>query len=171
MSRRGIFHGPSVVYIGDAAHGESLFIFSSKGLFSFFSPRVLGMSPQLGQGANMALLDSSILSECLLDCNTVRNPASVACALSKFSQRRQSQLAFYQMVSRLLTPVFQSHSATLGVTRDLFTGPLTQRVPFIRQQALLSLAGMKTSLFGELELDPYLKMFGQSPFRGENSVG
>ena len=119
------------------------------------------MSPQLGQGANMALLDASTLANCI---GNPDNTVTVAQAIRSYSAERRSQLAFYQTTSRLLTPVWQSHSKTIGFARDLFCGPVTQRIPYVRTQALFSLAGMKTSLFGNLPLEDYVELFENKPF-------
>jgi hypothetical protein len=46
----------------------------------------------------------------------------------------------------MLTPVFQSALPGLGTLRDLFAGPVG-RLPFVRRQALLTLAGLKDGLW------------------------
>ena len=83
-------------------------------------------SPQLGQGANMALLDALALATALLpdhkDLNT---------ALAAFHALRRRHLALYQFGSRLLTPLYQSDSRILPVLRDRVLTPAT-RLPGIR---------------------------------------
>lgn len=88
----------NTVLIGDAAHGTS---------------------PQLGQGASMALLDAYELARQLERCDRT------ATALSAFVTARRSQLRYVRLASRFLTPLFQSRSSTLALMRDIFCGPVT----------------------------------------------
>ena len=62
------------------------------------------MSPQLGQGANMALLDAWALSKSV---ESARNNESIDWAKlwQTYHQHRQSSTNFYQFLSRLLTPL------------------------------------------------------------------
>lgn len=105
-----------VVCIGDAAHG---------------------MSPQLGQGVNMALLDAQALADAL---DVQRG--DVAAALPDYARRRARHVAIYQAISRWLTPLFQSDHAALAPLRDACFGPLG-RLPLMRGQMLSILAGTK----------------------------
>jgi 2-polyprenyl-6-methoxyphenol hydroxylase-like FAD-dependent oxidoreductase len=104
-----------VVFIGDAAHG---------------------MSPQLGQGVNMALLDAQALADAL------RAHADVERALTHYAHMRASHIAVYQWMSRWLTPLFQSDFAMLGTLRDRVFGPFGQ-MPFARREMLKILTGTK----------------------------
>jgi 2-polyprenyl-6-methoxyphenol hydroxylase-like FAD-dependent oxidoreductase len=110
------WHG-RVVFIGDAAHG---------------------MSPQLGQGVNMALLDAQALASAL---ETQRD---IDDALAAYARERTRHVAIYQWLSRRLTPLFQSDSRVLAPLRDVFFGPVG-RLPLARQQMLKILAGTKRS--------------------------
>lgn len=112
------WHENRVVVIGDAAHS---------------------MSPQLGQGANLGLIDAKVLFECLR-----QHP--VPQALTLYSEARKNQLQFYQNASRFVTPWFQSSSRMMGLLRDQLHGLFCQ-VPFIRHQMLLTLACMKNGYF------------------------
>ena len=114
------WHTERVVWIGDCGHA---------------------MSPQLGQGANLALMDALVLSEC----------ASHA----EYSDRRRAHLTFYQFASRWLTPFFQSSFPILSPLRDTFAMPF-HRWNWYRRQMLLSLAGVKTGLFSTLSTVPLL---------------
>jgi 2-polyprenyl-6-methoxyphenol hydroxylase-like FAD-dependent oxidoreductase len=104
-----------LVFVGDAAHG---------------------MSPQLGQGVNMALLDAQALADAL------RQHADVERALAHYADARASHVAVYQSLSRWLTPLFQSDRALLGVLRDAAFGPFG-RLPFARREMLKILTGTK----------------------------
>ena len=94
---------PGIAFIGDAAHRAS---------------------PQLGQGANMALLDAMALRLALED--------GLEGALTRYAAMRRWHRGFYQRFSALLTPMYQSHSRALPVLRDWALAPLG-RVPPVRQ--------------------------------------
>ncbi len=113
-------HSHRVVFLGDAAHA---------------------MSPQLGQGANLALYDAWVLSQALLD-----RQFEVPAALSSYARERRSHLTFYQWATRLLTPFFQSNFDALGWARDLTMGGFC-RWPFFSRQGLGSMAGYKCGVF------------------------
>ena len=87
------WHDRGVVFIGDAAHATS---------------------PQLGQGANLALVDAMVLADAVAEA-----PGDAAFAL--YSRQRRRHLRHYQFMTRALTPFFQSSSrlhrlvARLGV--------------------------------------------------------
>ena len=54
------------------------------------------------------------------------------------------RLRFYQLNSRMLTPVFQSDSAVVGMARDAFMGPLCY-FPLSRLQMLTTLVGAQNN--------------------------
>lgn len=121
-----VWHTEDVVYIGDSAHA---------------------MSPQLGQGTNLALLDGFTLAA------TLDGDGSLAEALARYSALRRDHVRFYQFASRWLTPLFQSDLDWLGPARDLLL-PLGVRLPFARQQMLRTLAGVKRGVLRrDLPLD------------------
>jgi len=105
-----------LIFIGDSAHATS---------------------PQLGQGANLALLDAAILSDC------IASARDIDAALKNYHRYRRQHLRFYQMASRWLTPFFQSDLSWLGKIRDWSFSPMG-RIPFMRRQMLQTLAGVKT---------------------------
>lgn len=101
---------PGLIHIGDAWHSTS---------------------PQLGQGANMALLDAYALALGL------RRGRSVPEALYETVQLRRDQISLYQALSRLLTPVYQSDGAVIPWLRDRIMGPVSKRWPATVAQAAL----------------------------------
>lgn len=89
-----------LAFIGDAAHCAS---------------------PQLGQGANMALLDAYALAEAL-------RRHSLEQALPVYARARRLHVATYQAVSYLFTPLYQSNSSIAPIMRDNLFAPLA-RIP------------------------------------------
>lgn len=79
-------------------------------------------SPQLGQGANMALLDAFALAHAL---DATRN---IDDALDAYARMRLWHTRLYQTASWLFTPVYQSDSRVLPWLRDWIAGPLS-RIP------------------------------------------
>lgn len=102
------------------------------------------MSPQLGQGANMALLDADALAQALAQCD------SVSAALARYDRTRREHVRIYQFVSRWLTPLFQSDAAIGAWLRDTFLYPVG-RIPGIKGQTLKVLAGVQKGLWGRLQ--------------------
>ena len=82
-----------VLVLGDAAHGTS---------------------PQLGQGANLALIDAVTIA------HAVRRTGDATGAIALYEKMRRSHVAYYQLTSRALTPAFQSHSRVMAWLRDTF---------------------------------------------------
>ncbi len=94
-------YGDKIVHIGDAAHCAS---------------------PQLGQGANMALLDALVLARAI-------SVAGVADGPALYAKARRGHVRFYQMMSALFTPQYQSDSTFLPVLRDQLLFPVSQIWP------------------------------------------
>jgi 2-polyprenyl-6-methoxyphenol hydroxylase-like FAD-dependent oxidoreductase len=94
---------PRLVHIGDAAHRAS---------------------PQLGQGANMALLDALSLTLAL------RQPLEDA--LTTHRNARRWHLGLYQAMSAAFTPQYQSHSRALPALRDHLLAPMSRLWPLPR---------------------------------------
>ena len=120
------WHRGRTVLVGDAAHA---------------------MSPQLGQGVNMALMDAQALAEAL------RGPVPLAQALASYQRRRRAHVWVYQLWSRWLTPLFQSDRDLVARIRDASFLPLG-RMPGGRGQMLRVLTGTRRGLFGTLGLEP-----------------
>ncbi len=116
--------GP-ILFIGDAAHGTS---------------------PQLGQGANLGLLDAHALSRALAASD------DLAAALASFARRRGPPVRFYRQASHLLTPFFQSRQPLLGLVRDALMG-VTCRTPGLRPMMTSTLAGLRRGWLSADALD------------------
>ncbi|XUU59433.1 FAD-dependent oxidoreductase [Erythrobacter sp. HA6-11] len=88
-------------------------------------------SPQLGQGANMALLDAWSLARGLQDSRTVYDGLSLAHAL------RKDHVDLYQWITALFTPLYQSDSKLQPWLRDRVLAPISQVWPISKIQASL----------------------------------
>ncbi|MEP1443061.1 MAG: NAD(P)/FAD-dependent oxidoreductase [Hyphomicrobiales bacterium] len=80
-------------------------------------------SPQLGQGANMALLDAFALNQAL----TQRE--GLDAALQEYARLRRVHILIYQLISKLFTPVYQSDSDVLPFVRDEILAPVMSIKP------------------------------------------
>jgi 2-polyprenyl-6-methoxyphenol hydroxylase-like FAD-dependent oxidoreductase len=122
------------VLVGDAAHA---------------------MSPQLGQGANMALLDALALRDALRAALTAGLDPTAA--LPAYERARRVHLRMYHLWSRWLTPLFQSEYDTVAALRDIVFHPLS-RIPGSRGQSLRILTGTRRGWFGAWPLpDAFLR--------------
>jgi 2-polyprenyl-6-methoxyphenol hydroxylase-like FAD-dependent oxidoreductase len=108
------WHDGNVVFIGDAAHATS---------------------PQLGQGANLALVDALVLAD------AVAAAPSLSAALATYARTRSGHLRYYQRMTRWLTPFFQSSSRALGLLRDV-TFPIANIFPPLRNHMIRTMAGV-----------------------------
>ncbi len=88
----------NLVHIGDSAHRAS---------------------PQLGQGANMALLDALALSHAL-------SYLPVKEALPAYAKARRWHVGVYQLMSLMFTPMYQSDSRLLPLIRNHLLYPVSQ---------------------------------------------
>lgn len=88
--------------IGDAAHSTS---------------------PQLGQGANMALLDAAALAHAL------RHSSDMNAALACYVRARRWHVRLFQMLSLAFTPFYQSDSVLLPLLRDRLVATVARIAP------------------------------------------
>lgn len=80
-------------------------------------------SPQLGQGANMALLDALALARAL------ETQSNLDAALGEYARLRSLHIALYQAASWMFTPAYQSDSAAFAFVRDWIMSPLSRTPP------------------------------------------
>lgn len=102
------------------------------------------MSPQLGQGANMALLDAWAVG------HAVRQAQHWDQVWPMFQQWRAPSIRFYQMMSRQLTPLYQSNRRDLAALRD-FAFPWMYRVPWLRREMAKTISGFKMGALREMD--------------------
>jgi 2-polyprenyl-6-methoxyphenol hydroxylase-like FAD-dependent oxidoreductase len=107
------------------------------------------MSPQLGQGANMALLDAWAFSQSLQLAQKNQN-IDWSLLWQHYHQHRRSSTQFYQFLSRLLTPLYQSDHWWAGGLRDLIF-PWMYQIPYFRKEMAITVSGLKTGLFQQLD--------------------
>ena len=93
------------------------------------------MSPHLGQGVNLALIDAWELAAALAAAPTVEH------ALSAYAERRRAHLRYYALVTVALSPFVQSRGAAFGLLRDVAL-PMLTRVPLLRRHMAATAAGL-----------------------------
>lgn len=116
---------PALIHIGDAWHSAS---------------------PQLGQGANMALLDAWALARALAA------PGPLDDRLARAVAMRRRHVRLYQALTALFTPVYQSDSRLVPLLRDRLIGPLSKLWPATWIQAAL-VSGLVGDPLSPLGLD------------------
>lgn len=152
-------------WLAEVVHGPEQFLparYRDVVMHRFGSGRigVLGdaahaMSPQLGQGVNMALLDAWALGQSLQQADDF--PA----LWRHYHQLRLPSVRFYQLMSRGLTPFYQSHSRSLGLLRDI-AFPWMYRLPWLRREMARTVSGIKTGPFSAIDLEAIARPAGQT---------
>jgi len=118
------WHTQRQVFVGDAAHA---------------------MSPQLGQGTNLALMDARAL------CGALSQEVPLPVALERYSRTRRAHIDFYQFASRWLTPLFQSDLQALAPARNVLMR-LACRWPILREEMLRTMSGINCGISPGLPL-------------------
>ncbi|WP_440981104.1 FAD-dependent oxidoreductase [Shinella sumterensis] len=95
-------HADGIVFIGDSAHSTS---------------------PQLGQGANMALLDAAALAHALSSAGSVEE------ALAAYAAARRNHVRLFQLLSYVFTPFYQSDSRAIAWLRDRLVATVAKIPP------------------------------------------
>ncbi len=80
-------------------------------------------SPQLGQGANMALLDALALARAM------GTHPDLGAATGAYARARLGHIRIYQLASWMFTPAYQSDGAALAWARDWLMAPLSRVWP------------------------------------------
>jgi 2-polyprenyl-6-methoxyphenol hydroxylase-like FAD-dependent oxidoreductase len=109
------WHDDTLLFLGDAAHA---------------------MSPHLGQGINLALVDAWRFANCL------RSAPDPPAAFAAFRERQRAFVRYYATVTWFLSPFFQSDWRILGWGRDMVL-PWLPYLPVVRRQMLLTVSGLK----------------------------
>lgn len=120
------WHRGRLVLAGDAAHA---------------------MSPQLGQGVNMALMDAMALRDAL------RDETRLDDALARYQRVRRKHVSIYHFWSHWLTPLFQSDRDMVARIRDASFLPLG-KLPGGRSHMLRILSGTQQGWLGKYALQP-----------------
>jgi 2-polyprenyl-6-methoxyphenol hydroxylase-like FAD-dependent oxidoreductase len=107
-----------LVFLGDCAHSTS---------------------PQLGQGANMALLDAAALA------TAVQTAPDLPAALDAYARLRRWHVRIYQTMSAIFTPFYQSDGVVRPALRDIAFAPVS-RLP--------GMTGLLSRLIGGRLVDP-----------------
>jgi 2-polyprenyl-6-methoxyphenol hydroxylase-like FAD-dependent oxidoreductase len=126
--------GERIVHIGDAAHATS---------------------PQLGQGANMALLDAFALDVAL------RERIPLQSALARYARMRRWHIRLFQWASAWFTPFYQSDSIWLPWLRDWIAAPVS-RMPVGKSVLARLVSGMTTAPIAGIALDDAARNLGVS---------
>lgn len=129
--------GRRLAVIGDAAHSTS---------------------PQLGQGANMALLGAAALSHALA------RTQNIEAALEAYARARRWHVRVFQALSLAFTPFYQSDSTALPFIRDRLVATIA-KIPPVPQLLASMVAGTVIDPFRRAGLTEARWDFEQNPGR------
>ncbi|PHQ35753.1 FAD-dependent oxidoreductase [Rhodopirellula bahusiensis] len=113
------WHANKIVFLGDAAHPSS---------------------PHLGQGVNLALEDAACFADAINDTDNFDQAAV------RYQKIRQRKVRYYQSLTRMLTPFFQSDIPMSATCRNVGL-PWFPRVPWVRRRMLQTLSGLQNGWF------------------------
>ena len=119
-------HSDRLVHIGDAARATS---------------------PQLGQGANMALLDALALAHALDSSKPLSD------SLRSYARMRYWHVRLFQWASATFTPFYQSDSRMLPIVRDWLAAPFS-RLPVADRILARLVSGMTTAALARSSFVP-----------------
>jgi 2-polyprenyl-6-methoxyphenol hydroxylase-like FAD-dependent oxidoreductase len=117
------FYSGRICFIGDACHS---------------------ISPRLGQGANLGLVDALVLARC------ITHAATLDQGLATYDAMRKRHVNFYRHASRWMNVLFQSDGALAPIVRDMVFRAMTT-IPWSRRQMLMTVGGMKTGIFSAID--------------------
>ena len=116
---------PALAHIGDSYHATS---------------------PQLGQGANMALLDAFALAR------GIETEPTLEAAFDSYIWARAAHVRLFQTLSWAFTPLYQSDSALLPSIRDRVLVPLCD-LPLVPKLLAMTVTGLLGGPLGRLGLE------------------
>ena len=119
-------HQDRVVFIGDAAHASG---------------------PHLSSGTNLALMDAYVLSE------QISETPDLELAVKKYSNQRHRQIRYYHIMSRLITPLFQSNSNFSWWRNNMLQ--LLSQLPISSTIVYNTMAVIKSGVFSKIDSKYY----------------
>lgn len=121
------FYHKNIVFAGDAAHATG---------------------PHLSSGTNLALMDALILSE------SFEQGGSIQEIFSRYQANRKDQVNYYHLISRLITPFFQSKT-NIAFLRNLFMVN-GLKIPFTKKMMIQTIGGIKQGFFNNIDPKYYI---------------